>query len=349
MRASLSTLPTELIVQIISYIHHLFNLALVSQRLHALTTPHLYRNIYLKREYIGGSIQHLLPFTFLILQRPGIASLVQSFTIDYKDEATDQAVPHLWPAGSEEVHNVLKPVIEAAAHSSEEESELFNLVLHKRIKYISVLALLLPALSKLRRLHMTINFSDDDEYLSPLFQRVATRQKPFDTHPAFTELTDIKIEHQHEHYDHKCPETFLACCMLPAVERICGRRMGIDLRVLLRPLMIQLRDTSLHINYIELRARTIGSTAISQVLITNKRHDSVVCTVDDDLLPADTEAIRDALMPHEEWLEELCPDHREYSSSNFRLSFYTLPTYPPSYFIVPRSRGDYFSGPRILP
>jgi len=315
MRASLSTLPTELIVQIISYIQHqahLFNLALVSQRLHALTTPHLYRNICLKSEYTGGSIQHLLPFAFLILQKPGIASLVQSFTLDYKDEAADQAVPCSWPAGSGEVHNLLKPVIEAAAHSSEEESELFDLILHERIKDMAVLALLLPALPKLRRLHMTINFSDDDEYLSPLFQRVATRQKPFDTHPAFTELTDIKIERQHEHYDCKRPETFLACCTLPAVERIYGRRMGTDLRVL-RPLMIQLRDTSLHIIFIEVRARNIGSTAISQVLITNKKPDWVVYTVGDDWLPADTEAIRDALMPHEEWLEELCPDHREFS------------------------------------
>lgn len=324
MRPSLSSLPAEIIDHIISFIQqpHLVNLALVSQEFNAFTTPHLYRHVYFKRHYLGASIEYLLPFTFHILQKPGIASLVRSFALTYRNEEPDRAVKCSWPAGSEELLNILKPVNEAAAHSSEEKLELFNLILDESI---AVLVLLLPALYKLRRLYMTISFNDDnngdgtdsyqfDKYLSPLIRHVGTRQKPFDTHPGFTHLTDIMIDGCDEEYSSH-PDTFLACCTLPAVERIYGHCLGAVRADNVTQLIAKLPTKSSNVVSIELRCSKLYPAVFSQLLAACKKLKTLIYELGCATyvwVPVHTQEIRHALKPHEEWLEELCLDHRYY-------------------------------------
>jgi len=261
--------------------------------------------------FIGARIPYLLPFTFLILQKPGIASLVRSFTLSYNNEEPDRAVHCLWPASPGEVHNVLKPVIEAAAHSSEEELELFNLVLHEKINDTAVLTLLLPALHKLRRLYMTITvYEDEDKYTLSLFQRIGAHQKPFDTHPGFTELTDIMINGYDDRYATP-PDIFLACCTLPAVKRVYGHRLGNRPEDDVTQLMAKLPTQSSNVVSIELRCSKFHPTFFSRLLAACKKLRTLIYEVGCPWIwiPVRTQEIRDALKPHEEWLEELCLDH----------------------------------------
>jgi len=318
MRPSLSSLPAELIDHIISSIQqpHLVNLALVSQEFNAFTTPHLYRDVHLKRQFFNnGSTEHLLPFMFLVLQKPRIASLVHFFTLSYQNEGSEREPQYSWPGGSGDLHNALKPVIEAAAHSSEAELELINLVLGEST---AVLTLLLPALHKLRRLSMTFGaYNDDgddedkyvlDKYLSPLLQRAGARQTPFDTHPGFTELTDIMINgYGRENFTR--PDSLLACCTLPAVERIYGHGLRNEPEDDVTRLMAKLPTKSWNIVSIELRRSKLHPAVFSKLLAACKKLKTLIyelyCTSWVwDLVHI--HGIRDALEPHEEWMEELC-------------------------------------------
>lgn len=83
MSSSLEPLSVELLDNIVSFIQPrsaLFQLALVSQKFNSLATSHLYRHVFLNSDCSDGGTRHMLPFTFLILHKPHIASLVRTFT-----------------------------------------------------------------------------------------------------------------------------------------------------------------------------------------------------------------------------------------------------------------------------
>lgn len=77
---SLSEEPLASIVDRLEYLDH-FELAVVCRKLNRLATPHVYANVHLMGASLTTGSRYLIPFTFLMLQRSEMASLVQSFSI----------------------------------------------------------------------------------------------------------------------------------------------------------------------------------------------------------------------------------------------------------------------------
>jgi len=223
------------------------------------------------------------------------------------------------PASKREL-SVLSPHIKKVAHSSGEESELENLVLHQSI---AVLTLLLPALQKLRRLYLTIsryvdhNVSYNDEYavnkyMIPLLQRVGGHLESFDTHAGFTELTDIMINGFGAEYVISPDLLFTLACALPAVERISGNWLKNFRKDDVTQLMAKLSSKSSNVIFIELRNSRLNTAYVTQLLTACKRLKTFIYEVHFAYWAGSSNyahAIRAALKPHEESLEELCLDH----------------------------------------
>lgn len=167
-------------------------------------------------------------------------------------------------------------------HSSEEESELENLVLHQSI---AVITLLLPALHKLRRLYLTIShyvnhnhhnhdYNDEytvNKYMIPLLQRVGGHSEPFDTHAGFTELTDIMINGFGAEYVISSDLLFTLACTLPAVERISGNWLKTFREDNVTQLMAKLSSKSSNVIFIELRNSRLNTAYVTQLLTACKR------------------------------------------------------------------------------
>ncbi|OBT65336.1 hypothetical protein VE03_04626 [Pseudogymnoascus sp. 23342-1-I1] len=246
MSPSLNSLSVELLDNIFSFVHPpsaLCKLALVSWKFNSLATPHLYRHIFLDSDGPGGGFTRMLPFTFLMLRKPSIASLVRSFTFrgqfhnddcimidpdsqcDYDDD--EMRLP--WPDHPER-NGILRRVIEEISQSEEEELEWQQELLPRYAPNdAAIFPLLFISFPNLRRLDMEIcSFREEKEvFLERTFNRIVFSEPPFDVKPVFTQLTDIMIIGNHDKYP-TAYAFFAACCRLPAVKRLYGHRLGAE-------------------------------------------------------------------------------------------------------------------------
>ncbi|KFZ14939.1 hypothetical protein V501_02961 [Pseudogymnoascus sp. VKM F-4519 (FW-2642)] len=268
MAPSLESLSVELLDNIVSFIQPrsaLFQLALVSKKYNSLATSHLYRHIFLDSDCPDGGIRDMLPFTFIILQKPHIASLVRTFTFrghfhdeenltfaPNNEEEDDRRLP--WPNHVER-NDLLTGLIKRISHSQDEEEEWNEAVLSQHAPVDdAILSLLLISLPNLRLLDLEIT-TFQLNFLARTFNRVASSQAPFNTDPPFTRLTDIMLTGSDDIY----PAEYIllgACCRFPAMKRLYGHRLGSEenraqLSVLAGAAKIEaieLRNSKLHVD-----------------------------------------------------------------------------------------------------
>lgn len=174
----------------------------------------------------------MLPFTFLILRKPCIASLVRSFTFRGRFHDEDYSSSHpserrlLWPKHPER-DNILRRLIKKISHSEEEELEWHQAVLPGIAPQDdAICSLLLISLPNLRRLDFEITGYHVD-FLTRIFSRIASSEPPFDVNPVFTKLSDIMLAGSNDRYS--TDYVLLgACCNFPAIKRLYGHRLGAD-------------------------------------------------------------------------------------------------------------------------
>ncbi|KFY73988.1 hypothetical protein V499_05936 [Pseudogymnoascus sp. VKM F-103] len=266
MAPSLESLSVELLDNIVSFIQPrsaLFQLALVSKKYNSLATSHLYRHIFLDSDCPDGGVRHMLPFAFIILQKPHIASLVRTFTFrghfhdeenltfaPNNEEEDDRRLP--WPNHVER-SDLLRGLIKRISHSQDEEEEWNEAVLSQYAPVDdAILSLLLISLPNLRLLDLEIT-TFQLNFLARTFNRVASSQAPFITDPPFARLTDIMLTGSDDIYPAQYV-LFTACCRLPSIKRLYGNRLGVeDDRAQLRTLTgattietLELRHSKLH-------------------------------------------------------------------------------------------------------
>ncbi|KFX95563.1 hypothetical protein V490_03792 [Pseudogymnoascus sp. VKM F-3557] len=238
MSTSIDLLSVELLDNIVIFVQPrsaLFQLALVSRKFNSLVTPHLYQHIFLDSNSTDGGNRHILPLTFLILQKPSIASLVRSFTFrgSFQDEESwsgpgdtddDSRLP--WPEHPDR-ENILRRLIKKISHSEEEEDEWLEKVLPQYAPWDdAIFSLLLISLPNLRRLDLEIT-NNHMGSLERIFNRIASSEPPFDVSPVFTQLSDIMIAGNDDRY----PTDYVLlypCCRFPAIKRLYGHRLGAE-------------------------------------------------------------------------------------------------------------------------
>ncbi|KFY27876.1 hypothetical protein V493_03246 [Pseudogymnoascus sp. VKM F-4281 (FW-2241)] len=180
----------------------------------------------------------MLPFTFLMLQKPYMASLVRSFTfrgqfhsqnslsVGSGDSNDDQHDRLPWPDHPER-DNTLRRAIKEISHSEDEELEWYDEVLPEYASRDDALfPLLLISLPNLRRLDFEVT-GFEVYFLSRVFDRIASSKPPFDVNPLFTQLSDILLIGSEYKYPSKYA-LFGACCRLPAVKRVYGHAFGAE-------------------------------------------------------------------------------------------------------------------------
>ncbi|KFY89801.1 hypothetical protein V500_05500 [Pseudogymnoascus sp. VKM F-4518 (FW-2643)] len=329
MSPSLDSLTVELLDNILSFVQPpsaLCKLALVSWKFNTLATTHLYRHVSLESDLPNGGVRHMLPFTFLILRKPSIASLVRSFTfrgrfhnedsllalaidpnsqLDYDND--EMRLP--WP-DHPELDDILSRVIGEISHSEEEELEWKREVLPRYApKDTAIFALLLIYFSNLRRLDMEMN-SFEDDFLERIFYRIAFSEPPFDVKPVFTQLTDIMIAS----YDDKYPSAYIffdACCRLPAVKRIYGYRLGAEQD---RPLLSGRDGATSRIETLELRDSKLHHLDLPIVFGALRSPHTIIYHTGNSWAwtPIRTPDILSAIAIHATSLRRLAIDHEDY-------------------------------------
>ena len=182
--------PSEIISQIVGNLDKpcLNRLAVSSRDLNLIIMPYQYQDI----ELLGHSQKWSRPastrfrnLTVLLLERPHLARCVRHFTMrrDYSNERLRGKVEiaHLPQA--------LSSTIETASHSKEERQWLEDVNFTQPINEDALMALLLPALTNLKTLDLTLG--EKVMYFSRMMQRASRKEKPFDMAPASEKLSDI--------------------------------------------------------------------------------------------------------------------------------------------------------------
>ncbi|KZP22942.1 hypothetical protein FIBSPDRAFT_1043291 [Athelia psychrophila] len=233
-------LPEETISRIISDIESyepLKNLALCSSQFHRITVPYLYSHVCLRDD---GSSQleehlykntpsfiHLRNITVLLLRTPEYAQHVRRFTM--REQFQTGSDIKIWEeiyerddVVWEEIDEVLKEAIKTYSHSKEEEALWLRDVAEDRHED-ALLALLLPALVKLKCLDLAM--AAGANYFARLIKRVGRKEKPFDSSPSLSALTDIMNTVSDEEYG-MAPSYFALYFDLPAVRSIYSHRLA---------------------------------------------------------------------------------------------------------------------------
>ncbi len=204
MRTSLEAFSEEILDRVVSFVDSspdLAHLAYVSKRLNRITLPRLYADVSFKNNWAEYHTKNLLPFAFLMFQRPDLASLVQSFTLRPAYETThaedDVHDESAWPKHPD-LDQTLKNTI--AMHTQEPDSrqQWFEVVRARRNE-AAILALLLPVLINLRSMDVPFQREydgngreKDSEYTLEMLSRAA-EGKFVNELPMFTSLTDVMI------------------------------------------------------------------------------------------------------------------------------------------------------------
>jgi hypothetical protein len=202
MGTSLESLSDELLDRIVSFVDssaHLALVARISKRCCRVASPHLYSNVSIINVWSDLGAKHLRPFAFLMLQRPDLAALVQSFTLrsmyatEHENDATTAERDwECWP----EVPDLDKVLTSAIAKHVDNvgTSKKWFTILRAGYNEAAILALLLPTLVNLRS--MDIPFyqeyrghgdEGDSEYIMQMINRAERGRE------IFNKLTDVMI------------------------------------------------------------------------------------------------------------------------------------------------------------
>lgn len=241
MSITLTNLPPELLTRIIANVksqHTLYNLALSSRQLYSYSIPYLYQHITIQEEkQQSGQLRNL---TSLLIQRPDLAKLVQYFALhtapfvhackysedpkysgdfEYFKESDGHASARIGKGAQ-----AFKTAVSAWNLSKEEQIDWLEQLTCPRswCHHDSVLALLLPALPKVKNVVLDLKFGHETHRLERMIQRSVRKKKPFNIQQPFEALTVFACPHsqpgQQIHTIH-----FLALLLkLPAIQEISG-------------------------------------------------------------------------------------------------------------------------------
>ncbi|OBT84756.1 hypothetical protein VE02_06316 [Pseudogymnoascus sp. 03VT05] len=319
MSPSLESLSVELLDNIVSFIQPrsaLFELALVSWKFNFLATSHLYRHVFLYSDCPDGGIRHMLPFTFIILHKPHIASLVRTFTFrgyfHYEENLTfapdngdedNRRLP--WP-NHVECNDLLRGLIKRISHSKDEEVEWNKAVLSQNAPNDdAILSLLLISLPNLRLLDLEITSLQLD-FLARTFNRISYLQPPFNTKPTFTRLTDVMLTGIDDVY----PAEYVLlgpCSRFPAMKRLCGHRLSAEDH---HPQLSALAGAAI-IETIELRSSKLRVDGLCAMLGPLKSLRTLIYHIGNSnaIVPVRTRDILCAFAIHATSLRRLAIDH----------------------------------------
>ena len=224
MPMSLASFPPELFSCVVANIESqptLCSLAQCSRKLYLCTIPHIYRHVTVEEEFrqrkqLKGQLKNVAS---VLIRRPDLAGLVRHFTLHV-------ARPHRSNNGYslceelEESHDQdFAAVTNALSLSDEEKIKCLGQVSHNHKSYHDlILALLLPALLKVERLELNLKIGYDTYYLEKMIQRVARRERPFDTQPPFELLKVFVLSH--DFFNARSPGFIASLLALPVIQEI---------------------------------------------------------------------------------------------------------------------------------
>lgn len=276
-------------------------------------------------------VTYLIPFTFLILQKPNIASLVRSFCIrdsfghkdmlipptssngDAAQKKVDEGARKGWPSHPD-LDGILGKAVEDIESEEEEKSKLFEEV-RAGSDEGAILSILLPKLTSLRKLDLVHGWEDDARHLVRLLHKVTKREAPFDRYDnsAFANLSDVLIAGYDDKYPN-APDWFGAYLELPGIRRLYGYQMGNNTQEEITPTMAALGIGTSPVEELELRESKLYAEDLERILRACKNLKTFIYEVGHAWAwyPLQTSDIRKALSLQERTLENLVLDHPDY-------------------------------------
>lgn len=317
------------------------NLAQCSRQFHIWTIPSLYHHVTIHEEKRQDERQssQLRSLASLLIQRPDLAGLVRNLTfkgvsqeLQYWDSLEESERPEdsenseIFEESEEdsehsqtleeseepgqdvipeilEVDQVFKTAVNALRLSEEEESYwLRRLGQTQGCHPDLILALLLPALLKVKGVFLAMNVGFDTRYLEKVIGRAARREKPFDIQPAFEALK--VFFHPTIYFNGRSPGFIASLLKLPALRvlSVCCGNNPEDVPSEDNNLK-ELDSHSSRLVNLSLRAYGLSTADIGRMLRAPKALKTFLYT----LTPWDTSFtdIRHALGPQEHSLEDL--------------------------------------------
>lgn len=226
MSLSLAHLPLELVCCIVANVPSrstLCNLSRCSRQLYLCTRPHLYRYITIQ-EGIGQHDEQLRNIASLLLSRPDLAVLVRHFALhvdrpsetytggEFEEPEDDGR------AKMSEVYQSLAAAVRPSSFSEKEMKSYLGQFSQTHPSYFDlILALLLPALLRVKILVLDLKIGFDLYYLEHMLQRAACREPPFNIQPPFEALAVVV------HPQDMFSTAFIASLLkFPAIQKISG-------------------------------------------------------------------------------------------------------------------------------
>jgi hypothetical protein len=231
---SLESLSDELLLQITRYLddsQSLARVALVSRQFYRIANPELYTNPCRIGRGPTYGVRQLLPFTWLMIKSPDLASLVRSFSIRgcFGDDARllspsefDNPGRLPFPPSSSSDPDFSGAISDYKF--CDDEFEEFITLVENGSSEDAVITLLLTRLPNLRRLRLEV--PPESVYLDGLFQDQALpiRLRPIGL-PALARLEEVMIIGQAG--IHASASWAGACFNLPALQRVYCSNVGI--------------------------------------------------------------------------------------------------------------------------
>jgi hypothetical protein len=247
MMGSLHALSEELLFRIINYFddyHTLCAVCLISKTFNRIATQKLYSEVHLIQANIDTGVKHLIPFAFLIFQKPHVASWVRSFSIRghygpkrdlirledigthrfYKDHPEWRR--RGWP-DSKEVDSVIESAVSKLGYEGAEKQRWIK-SLRGGNDESEILAILLSNLPNLRRLDLADgghNDLFDDDALLALFARIGKRDPILEKYAHFSNLEEVMMAGTETKYPIGS-DSFGTCAGLPAIKSLYGFKIG---------------------------------------------------------------------------------------------------------------------------
>jgi hypothetical protein len=323
-------LPEEVLDRIVSGVENrsdLLPLMTASRTLKRITTPHLYRVIFLCRheEDPGTGLAYLRPLTYHLLKHPEIACLAHSFDLRSSYNIIKvvwlpgRSDKHSWPAQAD-LDDILRGAIAGLQYKGREAENIFNTA-RTGGNESAILALLLQSLPNLKSFLTDVHLVPlrDTDYVMEAFRRHSMLLTDSGNFVPFQSLEAVLMFGE----DDKCasdPELFATCLALPAMRRAFGRNLGSGSEEETETVSLQtLRARSLDLELLHIGYSKLNRTKLFALLRAPKKLKTFIYELGDVWagVPISIPDIAEALHPHHAWLEELCLTHDDWNPFDY--------------------------------
>jgi hypothetical protein len=327
-------LPEEILDRIVSGVENrsdLIPLMTASRTLKRITTPHLYRVIFLYRhddeddEDLDAGLAYLRPLTYHLLKHPEIACLAHSFDLRSSYNIVQVVFPpgdsdkHSWPA-QDDLDDILRSTIAGLQYKGREAEDIFDTT-RTGGNESAILALLLQSLPNLESLLADVHLVPlrDTDYVMEAFQRCAMLSTANGNFVPFQSLEAVMMSGEDETYPSD-PDLFGLCLALPAMRRAFGRNLGSDWEDETETAPIQtLPVQSLNLELLHIEYSKLNRIELFALLRAPKKLKTFIYEPGNVWVgvPVSIPDIAEALQPHHAWLEELCLTHDDWNPFDY--------------------------------